>query len=209
MRGKSVVCHTGSVHDWLVGGAVIESSVLADPSVPEESIPRRSGDATGESPGRDLPGAGPGLLLVQNVRRGGVVDWTPPGGVIDDGESLIAGLTREVAEETGLSVTQWSGPLYEITARAPGLGWHLRVEVHRALEVAGTVRTGSDPDGIVTEAALVAEVDCEQRLCDAHPWVREPLVDWMQLRWSETRRYHYLVEGTELAELTITQLDSP
>ncbi|MGI9578912.1 MAG: NUDIX hydrolase [Microthrixaceae bacterium] len=174
------------MHEWLVGGAVIESSVLAD----------RAHNT-------------PGLLLVQNVRRGGVVDWTPPGGVIDAGESLVAGLTREVAEETGLSVTRWSGPLYEISARAPDLGWHLRVEVHRALEVGGEVHTGSDPDGIVTEAALVPEGECEGRLCDAHPWVREPLVDWMRLRWSETRSYHYLVEGAELSELRITQLDVP
>ena len=175
------------MHEWLVGGAVIESSVIR---------------ALGSDPGRHRD---PCLLLVQNVRRGGFVDWTPPGGVIDDGEALLAGLTREVEEETGLSVTGWAGPLYEISARAPGLGWHLRVEVHRALSVAGSVRTGEDPDGIVTEAELVPEQDCERRLADAHPWVREPLVDWMAARWSGTRSYRYLVEGTDIADLRITQ----
>ena len=172
-----------------MGGAVIESSVLA-----------RSG-------GADATPADPCLLLVQNVRRGGFVDWTPPGGVIDEGESLLVGLAREVEEETGLSVTRWAGPLYEISAEAPGLGWHLRVEVHRAVSVAGAVRTGEDPDGIVTEAALVPESDCEQRLGDAHPWVREPLVDWMASRWSRTRNYRYLVEGDDIRDLRVTQLD--
>ena len=76
-----------------------------------------------------------GLLLVQNRRRDGRLDWSPPGGVIDEGETLIEGLTREVAEETGLAVTSWSEPIYRIEALAPGLGWDLTVEVHRALVV--------------------------------------------------------------------------
>jgi len=33
-----------------------------------------------------------GLLLVANRRRDGAVDWTPPGGVIDAGESVLDGI---------------------------------------------------------------------------------------------------------------------
>ena len=44
-----------------------------------------------------------GVLLVRNLRRGGFEDWSTPGGVIDDDDAdLLAGLTREVEEETGL-----------------------------------------------------------------------------------------------------------
>ena len=59
---------------------------------------------------------GDALLLVQNLRRNGALDWSPPGGVIEvqEGEPLLAGLTREVEEETGLRVTEWVGPLYEV-----------------------------------------------------------------------------------------------
>ena len=32
------------------------------------------------------------LLLVANRRRNGAVDWSPPGGVIDDGDDPAAGL---------------------------------------------------------------------------------------------------------------------
>jgi len=146
-----------------------------------------------------------GLLLVENLRRGGHVDWTPPGGVIDAGESVIEGLTREVAEETGLDVLRWDGPIYEVHAEAPGLGWRLRVEVHRALEVSGSVRTGADPDGIVVSADVVAVQHCEQRLCDSHPWVREPLLEWMEQRWEGSRRFTYRAEGSDPRALRIAR----
>ena len=49
------------------------------------------------------------LLLVRNRRRDGSFDWTPPGGVIDETDgSITDGIAREVAEETGLRVTEWS-----------------------------------------------------------------------------------------------------
>ena len=173
-----------------MGGAVIEASVVPGAT----------------DPARGAPG---GLLLVQNHRRGGVVDWTPPGGVIDEGESVLGGLTREVSEETGLEVGRWDGPLYEITAEAPGLGWHLRVEVHRAVDVSGVLRVGADPDGIVVEAAVVPVEECESRLGRAHPWVREPLIEWMDQRWSGTRTYRYRVEGTDLRDLQVTRDPAP
>lgn len=145
-----------------------------------------------------------GLLLVRNRRRNGDHDWTPPGGVIDEGEDLLAGLTREVAEETGLVVTEWAGPLYEITAEAPGLGWTLRVEVHRAVVYEGELVI-ADPDGIVVEACFVDHVDCGARLDSAHPWVGEPLCAWLAERWDGTRSFDYLVDGADLRSLVVTR----
>ena len=95
-----------------------------------------------------------GVLLVRNVRRGGFEDWSTPGGVIDaDDADLLAGLTREVEEETGLVVREWCGPLYEVHAHAPDMGWRMRCEVHLAVAFDGELRV-DDPDGIVVEAAL-------------------------------------------------------
>src|SRR5262245_19459624 len=75
-----------------------------------------------------------GVLLVRNQRRNGFEDWSTPGGVIDDDDAdLLAGLTREVEEETGLRVHEWSGPLYEVHAYAPDMGWRMRCEVHLAV----------------------------------------------------------------------------
>ena len=35
---------------------------------------------------------GDGLVLVSNRRRDQSVEWTPPGGVIDEGETVLEGL---------------------------------------------------------------------------------------------------------------------
>ena len=160
------------MHEWTVGGAVIEG--------PE------------------------GVLLVKNLRRNGRHDWSPPGGVIDEGETLIEGLRREVAEETGLVVTEWEGPIYEIAASAPGLGWTLRVEAYRAVSFSGELAL-ADPDGIVVDAAYVAIDDCHVHLTGNHPWVVEPLCEWLAERWPGCRSYGYLVEGSELADLVVTR----
>ena len=169
---------TELVHRWRVGGGIIEGADLGDPGAQT-------------------------LLLVQNSRRGGIVDWTPPGGVIDEGEEVLEGLTREVHEETGLAVSSWSGPIYVINAVAPGLGWQLTVEVHRAIGVAGDLLVGSDPDGIVTNADFVPVSDCPERLGGSHRWVSEPLLDWVSQRWDHTRRYNYQIEGTNLSNIRV------
>jgi len=148
---------------------------------------------------------GDGVLLVQNQRRSGLLDWSPPGGVIDHGEALLDGLTREVAEETGLTVGGWQGPLYEIEAHAPGLGWTLRVEAHQAVDVSGDLEL-ADPDGNVDDACYVPCADCDQRLADSHPWVREPLAAWLAERWDGTRRFRYQIDGADPRDLQITRL---
>ncbi len=139
-----------------------------------------------------------GVLLVRNVRRGGIEDWSTPGGVIDAEDSdLIAGLTREVAEETGLVVREWLGPIYEVSAYAPDMGWRMRCEVHLAVAFEGELHV-EDPDGIVVEARFVPPHECDEHLVTCAPWVREPLSEWLRDRWEShaARAFHYEVNGT-------------
>lgn len=148
-----------------------------------------------------------GLLLVRNQRRGGFEDWSTPGGVIDDDDAdLLTGLTREVEEETGLRVTEWSGPLYEVHATAPDMGWRMRCEVHLARAFDGTL-TVDDPDGIVVEAVFVPTHDCADRLASCAPWVREPLAAWLEERWEpgEARGFHYEVHGVARDSLRVVR----
>ena len=186
------------MRDWVVGGAVIERRALVGAGALAPGAVAPGGAA--------LDGEPDGVLLVENVRHNGTSDWTPPGGVIDPGEDLLVGLTREVREETGLEVIRWAGPLYEIRAEAPDLGWRLRVEVHLAAEVDGDLSIGADPDGIVVAADWVGAASCEDRLGTSHPWVREPLLEWMLERFEATREFRYEVLGTAVSDVRVTRL---
>jgi 8-oxo-dGTP diphosphatase len=148
-----------------------------------------------------------GLLLVQNLRRNGALDWSPPGGVVEvhDGESVVDGLTREVAEETGIKVTEWEGPVYQVEAVAVGLGWHLRVEVHRAVRYEGALAV-DDPDGIVVAARFVPLAHCPDHLAAGHPWVREPLAAWLSERWTDGRAWRYRLEGDHMGSIEVVRV---
>lgn len=141
---------------------------------------------------------------MRNRRRGGRVDWSPPGGVIDPGEDVESGLTREVAEETGLEVARWRGPLYRIECEAPQLGWNLRVFAYGAAHPGGALRF-ADPDGIVEDGAFYHDRLCREQLADAPRWVREPLCEFLGERWEGTRRFDYLIEGSQLSSLRVTR----
>lgn len=145
-----------------------------------------------------------GLLLVRNRRRNGSVDWSPPGGVIDQGEGLIEGLSREVTEETGVVVSDWKGPVYEVTVEAPGLGWRLRVEAHLALDFTGDLVV-DDPDGIVDHAAFVEVGACGTHLDGCHRWVAEPLGAWLSERWEGGRSFRYQVDGADMVGAVVTR----
>ncbi len=148
------------------------------------------------------------LLLVRNVRQGGREDWSTPGGVIDaDDATLLEGLAREVNEETGLTVTQWAGLVYEVVAVAPDLGWTMRCEVHLASGFEGDVYV-DDPDGIVVEADFYARDNAATLLADCPAWVREPISEWLRERWDATsdtapRRFEYSVTGTRRSDLVV------
>jgi ADP-ribose pyrophosphatase YjhB (NUDIX family) len=154
-----------------------------------------------------------GLLLVRNRRRDGSHDWSPPGGVVEAGESLVSGLTREVTEETGVEVLEWQGPVYEVVVEAPELGWRARVEAHLARTYQGELRV-EDPDGIVVEAAWVDPGACHGHLRTGRRWVREPLEAWLEVvvggptgpaGWSP-RTFRYHVAGTDPATAVVTAL---
>lgn len=147
-----------------------------------------------------------GVLLVENQRRNGSRDWTPPGGVIDDGESVVAGLTREVEEETGLRVTEWAGPVYEVSCEAPDLGWRLRVEAHLAVAYEGEIHI-DDPDGIVVDARFVEVDACDGLVAGNHPWVCVPFGEWLAERWSHGERppYAFHVAGADPASMVVTR----
>ena len=120
-----------------------------------------------EYPERPIIGVG-GVVIsdgrVLLVRRGGPPlqgRWSIPGGSLEVGETLIEGVQRELAEETGIDVRVRT--LIEVFERidrdASGkLQYHFVVLDYLCEATQGTARAGSD----VTEVAWAAPAELEQ-----------------------------------------------
>jgi 8-oxo-dGTP diphosphatase len=145
-----------------------------------------------------------GLLLVENLRRNGSRDWSPPGGVIDPGEGPVEALTREVLEETGLTVDSWQGPIYRVEVEAPDDGFHLGVEVYRAEAASGDIVL-DDPDGIVVTAEYVPRDELEGRLHDAHRWITEPVLGFVHDGADDGRTYRFRMVRDDAGAPVVTR----
>lgn len=146
------------------------------------------------------------ILLVENRRADGRVDWSMPGGVIEEDEDPMFGLHREVLEETGVVIETWGPLLWTTFAKSESMGFSLVAETYIAHVIASTTIAIDDPDGIVTDArwfpldaALVALEST---------WVptRQPLCGWLGERWMEPRTFDYSVEGDRGSGLVVELL---
>jgi len=81
------------------------------------------------------------VLLVERGQPPGAGLWSIPGGRLEVGETLAAGVARELAEETGLVVEV--GPLVEVVERI-GDGYHFVILDYLARVVGGALAAGSD-----------------------------------------------------------------
>jgi 8-oxo-dGTP diphosphatase len=110
--------------------------------------------------GVERPRSGGGVVLVKRAREPLAGQWSLPGGALEIGETLDAGVAREVAEETGLTVTV--GPVIEVFDRIM-LDAERRVQYHFVLvdylcrPAGGSLRQGSDAADVVT--ADIADLD--------------------------------------------------
>lgn len=146
---------------------------------------------------------GDGLVLVGNRRRSGALEWTPPGGVIDRGETVLEGLTREVLEETGLVVASWSHRSYTVVVDAPEMGWRLGVEAWVAERVEGEVAI-DDPDGIVEQVYHASRDEAPTMLSASPQWVHIPVGAWLD--GADGAEYAFVLRGTSREQSTVERL---
>jgi 8-oxo-dGTP diphosphatase len=145
------------------------------------------------------------LLLAANRRRQGTLEWTPPGGVIDHGESVTSGITREVHEETGLRVATWHERHYTVSVEAADLGWLMSVEAWLATSAHGEIAL-NDPDGIVEQAAFFDLTEVEFLLADSPLWVRVPLMTWINGGMRPIGPFAFTVIGNDRSTARVEQL---
>ena len=135
-----------------------------------------------------------------NKRRDGRIDWTTPGGVVDEGETRLEALTREINEETGLSVLRFDARLWTVAVDFVDMDMRLDVEVHRAEGWIGEIAM-DDPDGIVTDFEFVSHDTAGRLLESAAQWVAEPLLAWLETPWDAQRDFGYRARGRNPATL--------
>jgi 8-oxo-dGTP diphosphatase len=110
--------------------------------------------------GIERPRSGAGVVLVKRAFEPLAGHWSLPGGTLEVGETLEAGVAREVVEETGLAVEV--GPVIDVFDRIM-LDADRRVQYHFVLvdylcrPSGGRLRQGSDAAEVVV--ADLGEID--------------------------------------------------
>lgn len=119
------------------------------------------------------------VLLVGNDWQGyGHVRYTLPGGVVERGESTLDALSREVKEETGLSLTRITHLAYAV--HVEDVRRNDRAVSFAFLAEYDGLLNPRDPDGFIVEARFFPVEEVEAII--PIPPLREPLVRYLKER---------------------------
>ncbi len=155
----------GYSHFWIERGRIrrhrsISHAIAAPVATPAPEAPAVPG--TGRTyPKRPIVGVGSVMLIDDGVvlvkRRFEPLEgqWSLPGGTLEIGETLEAGVARETVEETGLVVSV--GPVVEVFDRilvdeTGGVRYHFVLVDYLCSPRGGTLRAGTDVDDVVVAA---------------------------------------------------------
>ena len=114
---------------------------------------------------------------------------------IQDGERIFVGMR--------LPITAYGVARLTHAPNAVGL---FEVGLAREAPATETLYTMGDPANQVGAVWATGLVDILGHLQGGHPWVREPLVEWLGERWAGTRGFGYRVDGDDLAALSVRRL---
>lgn len=100
------------------------------------------------------------VLLVEERVDSGKIGWSLPGGVVEVRESIITALSREIAEETGLSVTKNHGMAYAVQSLE---GANTTLAFVFDVSVEGVIHI-TDPDKEILSACFFSIPEAIERL---------------------------------------------
>jgi ADP-ribose pyrophosphatase YjhB (NUDIX family) len=154
---------TGYSHFWIEEGSIRRHRSIARPSAPtkpaDPADPAAAPASTGRTyPERPIVGVGAVILVGSDVvlvkRRYEPLagQWSLPGGGLELGESLEAGVARETREETGLVVDV--GPVVEVFDRilvdeTGRVRYHFVLVDYLCHPRGGDLRAGTDVDDAI------------------------------------------------------------
>ena len=148
---------TGYSHFWVEDGVIRRHRSIARASGPPVKAP--VAPPTGRTyPKRPIVGVGAvvfeagGVVLVKRRYEPLAGQWSLPGGALELGESLEAGVAREIREETGLLIEV--GPVVEVFDRilvdeAGLVQYHFVLVDYLCHSRGGDLRAGTDVDDVV------------------------------------------------------------
>ena len=141
-------------------------------------------DSPGWSSGQT---AGCGVVLIKRRFEPLAGQWSLPGGVLELGETLEAGVAREILEETGLVVEV--GPVVEVFDRilldAPGqVRYHFVLVDYLCRPLGGNLQAGSDVDDLAL--AMPGDLDRFHLTGKASDVIRRGLEVARQTGWLST-----------------------
>ena len=158
------------------------------------------------------------VLLVANKRNDGRIKWSLPGGSVHGAESLLERLEKEVSDETGIEVTNWSKEkIYTSLVKYRGTKNDLDrfTEVHQAGDWNWRDGKATNPEDLLrfedeerlgVVAGFFSNLPPDGSLVqNMRRYVSEPILDWLSLPWEGPRHYEYLVTG----DGTVERLDPP
>lgn len=119
------------------------------------------------------------LLVQQRYPSDPRLYWGLPGGHVEPGEELLAGLGRELYEETGLTLVRTPTIAFLVQVlRQTAEGPQQWLVCHFVCEVAGQIRP-QDPDGLVLSAHWVEEQTALEYLETDPAYYCDPLRRWL------------------------------
>lgn len=154
------VCLSGYAHFWIEDGLIRRHRSIARAAGPplrfSSAVNRGSG---GRRTYPDQPVVGVGAVILTDegvvlVKRGHeplAGQWSLPGGALELGETLEAGVAREIREETGLVVDV--GPVIEVFDRVlvdetGRVQYHFVIVDYLCVPRGGDLRAGTDVDDV-------------------------------------------------------------